>query len=474
MKNFTNILKLTICFLSVIVCANVYAQTDDDALRYSLPYLSGNARYVGIGGAFGALGGNLSTMSSNPAGIGMYNVSEASVSPGLTIDKTFSNYQGGSQQEDLQTRGNFGNFGIVGVVYEGSKLTNDWRKVQLGFGFNRLNNFNNRTFISGKNTVNSQLDAWTDDMNNGYNSAYSSSLAYDLAYINYDTAAGNYYNIFYPFNGTQKKDIQTSGYVNEMTFSIGGNYSDILYLGMTVGVPFLRYYSDSKYTETKGSDSYDFYEHLSTEGYGINAKFGAIVRATDFLRVGLAYHTPTKYMVKDHYNTSMYDPVYNYPAYSPNSEYDYDIYTPDKFVGSLGFIIGKIAAIGVEYEFVNYSKMKMHPTSDFEDVNATIKESYHSTGNLKIGAEVNLAAFRLRAGYNYYGSPYKNSDINDWSGSAYTAGLGFNVTDGVTFDVGYVYTQRNYDYFLYSRSYVPPAKIEGKEHQIIATLGFKF
>ena len=86
MKN--RILRIAIAISTI--AAN--AQNEVDALRYSTQNLSGTARFSAMGGAFGSLGGEFSALSSNPAGIGMYQVSEFTFTPSFNLNTTTSYY----------------------------------------------------------------------------------------------------------------------------------------------------------------------------------------------------------------------------------------------------------------------------------------------------------------------------------------------------------------------------------------------
>ena len=69
--------------LSVSALTGIQAQTLYDASRLLDNDLNGTARFVGMGGAMGALGGDISTMGTNPAVIGIYRRNEAIITFGL-------------------------------------------------------------------------------------------------------------------------------------------------------------------------------------------------------------------------------------------------------------------------------------------------------------------------------------------------------------------------------------------------------
>ena len=73
-------------FLIIVLLIGIFslksqAQNDIDAFRFSQLDWSGTARFVGAGGAFGAVGAEFSALATNPASIGVYKKSEFSFTP---------------------------------------------------------------------------------------------------------------------------------------------------------------------------------------------------------------------------------------------------------------------------------------------------------------------------------------------------------------------------------------------------------
>ena len=54
--------------------------------------LNGTARYVGMGGALEALGADISTISTNPAGLGLFRHSSISLSTGLVSQQGMNKF----------------------------------------------------------------------------------------------------------------------------------------------------------------------------------------------------------------------------------------------------------------------------------------------------------------------------------------------------------------------------------------------
>ena len=95
------------------------AQTIDDALRYSKLFYQGTARFEGMAGAFTALGGDLTAISLNPAGIAVFRSTEFTVSTQVNFKDNNSNYAG--YNNDYQfSEFNLGQIGIVTAMTMGA------------------------------------------------------------------------------------------------------------------------------------------------------------------------------------------------------------------------------------------------------------------------------------------------------------------------------------------------------------------
>ena len=476
MKRFILSLVIVITWAGTLL-----AQNQVDALRYSEFVYGGTARSLAMGNAFGALGADFSALSTNPAGIGIYKVSEISITPSIYTGKTNSLYQGNSG-DDIKYNFNLSNAGVVFTVIP-KKENSEWKGVQFGFGVNRVANFNNAIVIEGANSETSILNSYLSnaqgvepqDLN-----PFSTEMAFNTYLIDTMGSLTNYISAV-PAGGTlQSKMIETSGSINELVLSLGGNYNDKLYLGATFGFPYLRYYENSTYREVDASDTIvgfkemSLHEDLETEGTGFNFKFGMIYRITDWVRIGAAVHTPTFYNLKDNWSkdiSASYDNGAQYTSESPKGSFDYELNTPLRAIGSVAFIIGKYALISADYEFVDYSDARLRSRDyKFFDENNTITALYTATSNIRAGVEVRLAPISIRGGYQLNFSPYDNN-YNDGQRMAFSGGIGLR--DKKYFiDLGYVYSMKSEDYYLYTGA--PVVVNDFSSHNFLLTLGFKF
>jgi hypothetical protein len=253
MKRFISIIGIFCLLIS-----SSLAQNEEDVLRYSNTQLIGSARYVGLGGAYGAIGADFSSLSSNPAGIGLYKRSEVSITPLIYFGNVQSTYNG---QTNDGSKNNFalGNSGFVLSFPTSQKLSsNPFKNFQMGFGVNRLKDFNNSIYIQGVNRDNSMLDAflsYAGNRNPENLNAFDTRLAFDTFLI--DTLPGaaipTYVNAYSYIGGftsaLQRKSIETYGSINEWVLSGGTNINDQFYFGFTFGFPQIRYFQSSVYNE---------------------------------------------------------------------------------------------------------------------------------------------------------------------------------------------------------------------------------
>ncbi|MBI4947039.1 MAG: outer membrane protein transport protein [Bacteroidetes bacterium] len=467
-----------------------FAQNSIDALRYSQLTLGGTtARSAGMAGSFGALGGDFSTLSANPAGIGLYRRSEFTFTPSFFNQTTSSNLNGTSLK-DSKPDFNFGNIGIIVASYDPDEK-NGWKGFSFGIGYNRINDFNNRIEMQGKNNKGSLLDVYLADANkNGTETdPYGTQLAWNTYLLNYDSLNNMYYPVLPNHGETQSKYVETSGSMGETVFSFGGNYDDKFYLGGTIGVPRIRYTESSQYKESMENDtiynfqSFTLNQKLTTTGSGVNFKFGMIYKPVDWVRIGGTFHSPSYFNMHDTWNSDMSSAFtgsnasYSSSSQSPEGSFDYSLSTPAHAIGSVGFIIKKIGMINADFEYVDYASSRLHSSSyDFLSENRAISNKYTSTGNIRVGTEWRiLNPMSIRAGIAHYGSPYKQGVGNDGSRISYTAGIGFREAN-FFMDFAYVFTQTKENYYFYdpSAAYVDPSLNTSKNSSLMMTFGFKF
>jgi hypothetical protein len=215
---------------------------------------------------------------------------------------------------------------------------------------------------------------------------------------------------------------------------------------------------------------------------GINVKLGFLFTPVKFIRFSGAIHTPNflsltdKYQatIDSHWLTPDADGNTDYSVASDLNLYDYHLTTPWRAIGGVGLVIGKYLALNGEYEFADYSNIRMSaPDYGFLDENQAIVNNYTVTQNIRAGAELRLSAFYFRGGYAIYSSPFKNATI-DKSTKYFTGGFGVR-TDDFFFDLAYKQRLFSTDYYLYN-GYTdePYAILDNKTSNFFVTFGLIF
>jgi hypothetical protein len=487
----TNMKKIMIIGILLAGSLLAKAQNEVDALLFSQSYYQGTARSMAMGGAFGALGADFSALSTNPAGLGLYRSSEFTFTPEISTGKTASTYNT-MFGEDSRTNLGISNLGFVltNPVAPGSTST-PWKYYQFAFGMNRTNSFNNRSFIRGDNPNNSLVDVYLDEVWDYYPDEIENAFPFDIypAWYVYviDTFSVNGfwdYTSPVPQGGIRQQQLKKSwGSNSEWLFSGAANLNDRVFFGATLGMPYIRYFEETRYTEYDVADTIPFFDNWNynetreTRGWGINLKLGVIAWPVDWLRVGAAFHTPTYfYGLKDVWYTStdaQLGPDYNRKD-SPTGEYEYELSSPMKAIGSIAFIIGKYGSVSADYEIVDYSNMKLRAQDyNFNLENDAIDDLYGSTANIRLGTEWRVTNFSFRGGYSIYGSPYAQGNEDEYK--SYTLGVGYGERD-FSLDLAYVHGERSRNYYLYSTENFSTSPIAQTftNNQFVLTARFRF
>ncbi|MBN2729403.1 MAG: hypothetical protein JXR53_09295 [Bacteroidales bacterium] len=484
--------KLILSTIGILMSLFLLSQNETDALRYSYLMYGGTSRFVAMGGAFSALGADFSTLSTNPGGIGVYKTSEMMFAPQINFANATSTYNS-HVSEDSKAGLSLSN---IGMVFAGDISTSsdqpEWKNIQFGFGVNRAADFNSSYIMSGDNSENSILDVYkyyADGKEYTNLNSFDTELAWNTWLL--DTLGGsNSYVKAFDGGVYQQKSTITSGGINEMVLSFGGNYNDRFYLGGTMGFPYLRYVEDSYYKEIDNADTIPMFnslainDEINTTGTGFNFKLGMIFRITDWVRISGAVHTPSFFRMHDTYSRVIKSEfsTNSYESVSPQGVYDYKMTTPMRMMGGIAFIIKKMGVISADYEMVDYGQARIRSTDpmyDFMDANENITTNYTVAHNFKVGTEWVFKPFSVRGGFSYYGSPFANS-LNDMSTTSIHAGFG--IREKFYFiDFAYVYSMRSEDYYLYSPEVISnlgmtlnPVKTDLVKSSFLITLGLRF
>lgn len=477
-------MKRNILIISILILGSVglTAQNEQDALRYSFLNTGGTTRSMSMGGAFGAVGGDFSSMAINPAGLGIYRQGEFAITPEFNLYSSDASYLG-SSMHDTGYKTNISHFGFV-LPFNMKDQNSGIKGLTFAIGYNKLKDFGQNITMKGINNSNSLVDefVYSANHNTGWD-PFTDGLAWETFLIDYDSLAGVYFSDFDNSNygQTQKRSVLSTGALGEFDFSLGANLSDRLYLGMTMGIQKANYTERWVHTETDPNnvinyfESFSFTNNLSVAGSGINFKLGILARPVDFIRVGASLQTPTVLKFNDSFRASMTTQLTGEPKpfdWSNTGEYTYTITTPLRATGSIAFIYKQLGLISLDYEYVDYTAAKLSASDyDFFNENEAIGQRYKAASNIRLGGELRLGKYYLRAGYGLYGNPYADGEPNAGKGtSVVSGGVGYK-DKNMYIDFGLARSGSDQLYYLYGNN---AADVTNVHTRFSTTLGFRF
>jgi hypothetical protein len=514
MKKILN--RLSITTFLILTGMFVKAQTIDDFLLFSMHEYQGTARFSAMGGAFNALGADFTSLSTNPAGIGLFRSSEFSFTPTVSNSKITTDYLGVSEN-DARTRFGFANVGIVGANIWNTNKETGLLSFNLAAGYNKLMDYHKYAPMRGNNSSSSIIDSYMDIVSSFYMESDHSYIG-DKRFIRETKDADLYVRDNFPIEqwtsvGAMKnylldydddahittgiladgdkvnqfRNVTQGGSNGEYVFSAGGNINNKLYFGLTVGCQDLHYDKIVSFTEQGVSGNVSSfvnnssYEYYHTDGFGVNFKLGVIYKLLESIRAGIAFHTPTWFDIVSRYSFDMSSNIGSrtYNTSSPfEDKYNYRFQSPYRFEAGLAFLIGKVGLISADYEFVGYKSMRVADEWGSEwtrIMRDNIRNEYRNASNFRAGAEVYLGlGMMIRGGFNYYQSPYAVNG-EGFERYAYSGGIGYRGKSFFT-DFAYVLNTGKYYYTPYtSTSNAATTAVEKEDRgRFMLTIGFKF
>ena len=514
--------------VSLFAALSANAQETYENAKLAGEDLNGTARYVGMGGAMEALGADISTIGTNPAGIGLFRHSNVSISGGLLMQSDAKDFSNG-KKTNLS-------FDQIGGVY--STRTGQKSFINFGFNYHKGKNFdyilnaansldgssqNKQSYIKGmlgdQKVGGFNVGKNKDGQNIGYVDAKSSDVAYTWSQIDY-----LYWNSLIPgSNGLYNYEKATgytldrahTGYIGNYDFAVSGNLNDRVYLGLTFGMKDVNYKGYSEYRENlNNAGGVLVRDERKVTGSGFDITAGVIVRpvAESPFRIGAYVKSPTWYDLTTSNVTGL---VYAQGTTSKNAyvsnSYNFKMWTPWKFGLSLGHTIGNYLALGATYEYENYADInsrvndggyydyyynEYYESSSPDNVmNAYTKEALKGVSTLKLGVEYKpVSNVALRLGYNYVSPKYvsdaqkdpglaslgtsyaSTTDYTNWGAiNRFTLGVGYQVKK-FNIDLAYQYSAQNGSFAPFSNIRdisVPSGTTSVKESNIATSADVK-
>ena len=456
MKNIILIFSLLISF---------YANSqvlgyEDIAVLLSGENTQGTARTMAMKGAFGALGGDLSTLSINPAGAAIFTSSIAAITLGNNHTNLTTDFYG------TLTQNSFDKFNVSQVggllLFENNDSSSKYRRIAVGINLNTLNNFHNEWTASGLITP-----TWIDNPTD-------SSIEYT------QIASQKYLNV-------------TGGNYTQLNFSFATQYGKSLFLGASFNTYDMAFNERGERMEVAsdgGGNTVDAYEYFWQEvnGNGFSFSTGIIFKATQNLRLGLSYSSPTWFELNEESNmfaededdfVGYYDIIYsNEEASYTNSynkvlAYNYRLQTPGKVTGSVAYIFGEKGLISADLTRKNFNGLQLSPNFEFDYENDNLQALLSSTYQINLGTEWRFKKISFRGGYSYEQTPYTQALDTD-NKRGYALGLGYNF-GSVSLDIAYDYHEQTDYYNFYPEfNWVRGAELSKNNDKIMATLAYKF
>jgi len=503
---------LTALSLASGATTNLSAQDINNLVLYSQHLPTSTSRSVGMGGAMGAVGGDFSTLSTNPGGLGLYRSGDLGATLNLGLHLGSDTYRGNTYTTPT-VDAKLGGLALV-INFPINRETQEG-VVDFNFGvaYNQLANYHGGFTAKGENADHSFLDALVAEANDlGLNPSSFGSEKDNSAYraYNWYMVAARKTFLFEPIdvdgnpwrtNKEFKKFITTLepgdvveqrqsyyqvGHLGEIDISGAINVSNRLFLGLTLGVQEFdrkwekeHFEKNILFSATSQLDRFKLKEEAKEEGLGVNLKLGAVLRASDYLRFGLAFHSPTAMSVESEYEVeaeAYYKTAPNYyRTESPEGETKYSFYGPMRAMGSMAVLFGSHGLISADYIYSHNPLMAFSNRARYTEHNELLQNEIKGTHEVRAGLEILTLPFVYRLGGGYLSSAYSTKLLQTY-GARYYASAGFGMAvDGFYFDIAYRHLWQYGEAYLYKYQNIEAfAKRRDFEGLLMATIGFRW
>ncbi len=506
----------------LFISSFIYAQVPEDAIRYSFYPQSGTARNMAIGGVMGSLGGDINATFVNPAGLGFYKTNEFVITPAFLLNNNKAKFR---DTDTKNTKNNFG-FGTTGWVFGHSSNKDSRNSSAFSIAITQTANFNNEVRYKGLNNYSSFSEQFAEEFaKSGYSiddvlSTNSSPFPYTSAPALYtyliDTVTINGMQqvkgapeyILDAGQALQQEMIKkTKGAISELAIGFAHNSKDKWFVGGSIGIPLVSYTSNTVFKESDTSNNtsnyfkqFKYTDDFKTTGIGINGKIGIIYRPKDYIRLGLAIHTPSWMFLTDTHTTDLTTEVENpvdkfsigstYFTNGKAGEAKYIQSTPFKALVSASYVFREVkdvtrqkGFISADIEYVQHRGSRFSSSNDtvssqekayYKSLNNVVKKDYKGNFNFRVGGELKFKIIMARLGFAYYGNPYKDKELKA-NRILLSGGLGYR-NKGFFVDLSYVHTMSkdvNFPYRLQDRANTY-AELKQQRGNVIATVGVKW
>lgn len=432
--------KKFLILTGISISASFFAQ-DVSTIRntteiYDNNSLTGTARYSAMAGSMGALGGDISSLNNNPAGLGVFITSDASASLSINSTKTTASLNGSSKNNNIDKTA-LGQIG--GILSFQTENDNPWKFVNVGINFINEKIDNKIQSPGNHNIKNEYLD------NQGNVTDY-------LLY------SGHLH--------------ERIGSRSKLNIGIGANYDNKIYIGAGINLSStdIEQYDEALLSSQNNAGENAYFKKQNTpyreESSGFSISAGIIGKINNKLRLGLSLESPTWYGVDREYvyyvdsSTNIYSPIIS----SYTAVEDRNLRTPGKLTLSGAFIPNKNFSFNVDYKR-DLGKPHFSGGATEEQLNDFYNDTYKAQNEVRLGGEYRYNNFRVRGGYAFATSPFKdysysNSNYgiinNDGSISTngklsnYIVGKSQVISGGIGYNFKTFYVDATYQHITYT------------------------
>lgn len=504
-------------FLLLLYAQTLRAQVPEEAIRLSWLTQQGTARNQAIGGAMGSLGGDATAALVNPAGLAFFKTSDFILTPSIQFGSPQSRYRGtsfkGVNQNDFR-------IGTSGFVFGGFGY-----KARNSFAITvtQLADFGRPVSYSGQNDYSSFAEPLADEFASSHLTIDEALNSPDIS-LTTKMALYTYLVDTTTINGSQQviarselssllnqeHHTQSSGGITEISLAMGHELNKKWMVGGTLGIPIIKLDRNTYFRESDASGDNNnnfayltYRENYRLTGAGINLKLGIIYRPKEYVRLGLALHSPSIMTLKEHFDAglaadleNLFGAGHGYDSVGastvnggPLTDYRYTLYTPGKIILSGSYVFREVENINkqkgfitADLEYVNYRWNKFGPDGEvteetksvFTPYNQAIDAITKAAFNFRLGGELKFKIIMARLGFAYYGSPYKDRELKAAKMNL-SGGLGYR-NKGIFVDLTYVHRlnkDANFPYRVSAPRANTFATLKDNGGTALLTVGFK-
>lgn len=502
--------RLTLFLLLPVVLISYWstAQNVNDVNQFLNTSLNGTARFNGMAGAFGALGGDITAISTNPAGSSVFLHSEFGGTLSFANNALKANYFGTSNTSENRDL-NLEQAGIV-FVFNNTDPEGAWTRVSTAINSFRVYNFDEKATVEGSapRGIDQYFVHYAEGLpfnnlplydgetieevytylgeSNGF-AAQQAFLGYQSYIINPlsfdDDNTGYSSNVFYDRVNHQLKLIN-SGKHRKTTFNVSGLYKNRLHIGANINYHKLDYTQNHRLKENEQDPSspvynIEFENELLSYGDGYSAQLGLILKLTS-LRLGFTYDSPQWLTLFDETRQSVSayhieEGLIVNEKIAPNTTNIYTAYQlqlPSKTTLSGAYILGSKGLFSVDYSYQNTAQTRLSIPGGSAYLDAltdelgNVNQPQHT---LRFGGEYRFSGISVRGGYMEKNAPLKNNALQT---SAFTFGVGFDF--GVSsLNLSLVQLEHNQQFTLYSEGLTSPYTLSNQSTKVSLSYSLK-